>query len=546
MSDWKNKLYFGDNLQILRDHVADESVDLIYLDPPFNSKVSYNVLYKAKNGSQSASQITAFDDTWHWGKESEVSYHEVITVGLPKVANLLQALRSFLGTNDMMAYLTMMAIRLTELHRVLKPTGSIYLHCDPTASHYLKLVMDAIFSPMNFRNEIIWKRTAAHSDSATLGNVHDILLYHSKSETFVYNPQFIPYSEDYIDRYYRHKDERGRFLDRDLTAGGLSGGGYTYDWQGITKVWRCPKETMQQWHDGGLLYYTSKGTPRKKQYLKDMPGRPLQDTWTDVPPLNSQAQERLGYPTQKPEALLERIIQTSSNEGDTILDPFCGCGTAIAVAEEMDRRWIGIDVAYMAIPLIKRRLRKSFGKELSPFTVEGIPKTLQDARALAESGPEGRYQFQWWAIDRVDAHAVNDRRKGADRGVDGIISFFDDDSGIAKKILIQVKSGHVNRGVIATLRGDMETQKATLGVLISLEPPTKSMKTEALSAGFYTPSVFPSRNIQKIQILTAKELFEEKRIDYYKLDSATFRDARSKPLKKGSIRAAPRLGKDVP
>ena len=511
MSDWKNKLYFGDNLQILRDHVADESVDLIYLDPPFNSKVSYNVLYRAKNGSQSASQITAFDDTWHWGKESEVSYHEVITTGLPKIANLLQALRSFLGTNDMMAYLTMMAPRLVELRRVLKPTGSIYLHCDPTASHYLKLILDAILGASNFRNEIIWhygQRTAFYKTH--LSKKHDVIFLYGKTGEAVLNPVASAWPRD---EFLAHRHD--------------------------VKVDEDGREFI--WTDGG------KPGTRYKRFVDEVlaQGKPLDSVW-NIPLLNSAAKERLGYPTQKPEELLERIVKASSNEGDIVLDPFCGCGTAIAVAEEMDRRWIGIDVAYMAIPLIKRRLRKSFGKELSPFTVEGIPKTLQDARALAESGPEGRYQFQWWAIDRVDAHAVNDRRKGADRGVDGIISFFDDDSGIAKKILIQVKSGHVSRGVIATLRGDMETQKATLGVLISLEPPTEPMKTEALSAGFYTPPVFPSRNIQKIQILTAKELFEGKTIDYYKLDSATFRNARSKPLKKGSIQAAPRLGKDVP
>ena len=493
MSDWKNKLYFGDNLQILKDNIADESVDLIYLDPPFNSKATYNVLYKAQDGSQSTSQITAFDDTWHWGEEAAISYHEIVTGGPPEVADLLQALKSFLGMNDMMAYLTMMTIRLIQLRRVLKPSGSIYLHCDPTASHYLKLLMDAVFGKKHFRNEIVWGYRTGGVSKKYFAKKHDIILFYSKGNVWKFYP--LKY-KSWQKKRYAYNEKYKEYFD----------------------------EEEQRWFHLAFC----------------------RDVWDDIDALGTDKKERLGYPTQKPEALLQRIIQASSNKGDIVLDPFCGCGTAIAVAEATDRKWIGIDVAYMAITLIKRRLSKSFGRELSPFAVEGIPRTLQDARALAESGPEGRYQFQWWAIDQVDAHAINDRRKGADRGVDGTIFFFDDNSGIAKKILLQVKSGHVNRGVIAVLRGDMEAQKATLGVLISLEPPTRPMITEALSAGFYTPPAFPNRNVQKIQILTTKELFEGKGIDYYKLDSATFRDARSKPGKKDTIQEKPRLRNDIP
>ena len=338
-----NTLYYGDNLPVLRDYLADESVDLIYLDPPFNSNASYNVLFKEQSGERSAVQITAFEDTWHWGWESETADREVVQAGPEKLSRLLQAMREFLGRNDMMAYLVMMAQRMIELHRVLKPTGSIYLHCDPTASHYLKLLMDAGFGKENFRNEIIWKRSSAHSDAKAMGRTHDIILLYAKdSASFSWNTQYQSYDPEYVRTHYRHKTDDARLYRTDnLTATGLSGGGYEYEWNGVTRVWRAPPETMQRLHNEGRIRYTRNGVAEYIRYLDEMPGVPLQDIWTDIPPVNPQARERLGYPTQKPEALLERIIRASSEEGDVVLDPFCGCGTAVAAAERLNRRWIG-------------------------------------------------------------------------------------------------------------------------------------------------------------------------------------------------------------
>ena len=347
-----NALYYGDNLDILREHVADASVDLIYLDPPFNSNATYNVLFQERSGEQSAAQITAFDDTWHWGMESEAAYHEVVTGGPKGLADLLQAMRSFLGQNDMMAYLTMMAQRMIELHRVLKPTGSIYLHCDPTASHYLKMLLDAVFGPTNFRTEITWKRTSAHSDTRQgrrqHGRVHDILLFYTKGSNWTWNPSYTEYDKEYVEDFYKYVEpETGRrYRLGDLTGpGGAAKGNPQYEVMGVTRYWRYSKDRMQKLIDQGRVVQTKPGNvPQYKRYLDEMPGVPLQDLWTDIGPVASQARERLSYPTQKPEALLERIVNASSNEGDVVLDPFCGCGTAIAAAERLNRRWIGIDI----------------------------------------------------------------------------------------------------------------------------------------------------------------------------------------------------------
>ena len=373
-SSTTNKLYFGDNLDILRQHVADDSVDLIYLDPPFNSNATYNVLFREKSGEQSAAQITAFDDTWHWGMESESAYHDVVMDGPKPLADLLQATRSFLGQNDMMAYLTMMAQRMVELHRIMKPTGSIYLHCDPTSSHYLKILLDAVFGPTNFRTEIVWKRTSAHNDARQgrrqHGRIHDIILFYTKSEEWTWNPVYTEYDTDYIERFYKYREPDTDRLYRlgDMTGpGGAAKGNPQYEVMGVTRYWRYSEERMQELIDQGRVVQTKPGTvPAYKRYLDEMPGISLQDMWTDINNLSAQAKERLGYPTQKPEALLERIINASSNEGDVVLDPFCGCGTAIAAAERLNRNWIGIDVTHIAITLIRHRLRDSFRRGVAP------------------------------------------------------------------------------------------------------------------------------------------------------------------------------------
>ncbi len=432
------------------------------------------MLFRERSGEESAAQITAFEDTWHWGWESETAFRDVVTNGPEKAGNLLSALRQFLGQNDMMAYLTMMAQRMIELHRVLKPTGSIYLHCDPTASHYLKLLLDAVFGPEKFRNEITWKRTSAHNSAGRYGPNQDTILFYSKSPTYTWNQVYQKYDESYVERYYRHVDENGRYRLSDLTGAGVRHGDSGEPWRGVnpTEVgrhWAVPRSVALQSGTGdvnsltsqqkldildemGLVYWPPNGrVPQRKRYLDESnPEMPAQSIWTDIQPIGAQARERLGYPTQKPEALLERIINASSNEGDVVLDPFCGCGTATVAAERLNRRWIGIDVTHLAITLVRHRLRDSFGDELRPYEVVGQPTDTASASALAD---QDRYQFEWWALGLVDARPANDRRRGADAGVDGYINFFDDNSGRPKRIIVQVKSGHVNRGMIATLKG---------------------------------------------------------------------------------------------
>ena len=538
--EWKNQLYFGDNLDILRNHVADASVDLIYLDPPFNSNANYNVLFQEKSGQQSAAQITAFEDTWHWNLDSESAYRDVVTNAPGKLPDLLQAMRTFLGDNDMMAYLTMMAQRMVELHRVLKDTGSIYLHCDPTASHYLKLMMDSVFGAANFRNEITWKRTTAHNDPQRFGRVCDSILFYSKTQNKTFNRVQGSYSEAQMSRY-KYKDVNGSFRAENLTAPHYSET-RTVQWHGVhpgaDRQWRFSLDELERLYSENRILLRKDGLPRKdgfKSYLHEAPGPALQDIWTDIE-LGPTSGERLGYPTQKPEALLERIVSASSNEGDVVLDPFCGCGTAIAAAERLNRRWIGIDVTHIAITLIRHRLQDTFKDELKSYEVLGQPQDVASAQALAiDSENSGRYQFEWWALGLVDARPAQDRKKGADSGIDGYINFFDDNSGKAKRIVVQVKSGNVTRNQIATLKGDMDREKAEIGLFITLQAPTQPMEAEAISAGLYTPDHFPETEYARVQILTIDELLAGKRADYPRLaPEATFARAPRRRRSAGS------------
>ena len=530
-----NRLYFGDNLDILREHVADESVDLVYLDPPFNSNVNYNAFFQEQTGELSDAQITAFEDTWHWGLESEAAYRAVITDGPDKLADLLQAMRAFLGQSDMMAYLSMMAPRIAELHRVLKPTGSIYLHCDPTASHYLKLLMDAVFGPRNFRNEITWQRTESHNTAGKYGNVADILLYYAKSDNPTWNRGFHKYGENKYSeqqlKRFRHVDEEGRSyrLD-DLTAPRPNSNSGKFEWRGTmpgpTRGWGYRLEQLEQWWSEGRIHTKRDGTPRMdglKVYLDDAEGKPLQNIWTDISRIPNTSAERLSFPTQKPEALLERIINASSSEGDVVLDPFCGCGTATVAAERLNRRWIGIDVTHLAMSLMRHRLHDTFGDDLRPYEVVGVPQDPASAAALAQ---HDRYQFEWWGVSLVDARPAKDRKKGADAGIDGVINFFDDNSGRPKRIVVQVKSGNVNRGMIATLKGDMEREKAEIGLFVTLNAPTRPMLQEAVSAGFYTPEHYPDHRYPRLQILTVADLLNGAEAQYPRVaPPATFRRA---------------------
>lgn len=503
-----NRLYFGDNLDVLRESIKDESVELIYLDPPFNSDASYNVLFSSPKGNQSSAQIEAFEDTWHWGPQAEKEFAEILSQPNTQVAEVMRALRQFLGENDMMAYLVMMANRLLELHRVLKATGSLYLHCDPTASHYLKIVLDAVFGVENYRNEITWKRAETVKGNFGQGAKFfdrntDTILFYSKSSEYTFNPEFKPYSDDYVSNFYKYVEpgtnRRYRLISM-IGPGGAAKGNPQYEVMGVTRYWRYSKERMQQLIKDGLVVQTSPGTvPSRKQYLDEGKGVVVQSLWDDVPALHAQASERLGYPTQKPLGLLERIVHASTKPGDLVLDPFCGCGTAVHAAQKLGRQWIGIDITHLAISLIEKRLNSAFPG--IKYEVEGTPKDLAGAQDLAI---RNKYQFQWWACSLVNAQPYQGKKKGADGGVDGLI-FFQDDTGTPKKIVVSVKGGeNVGVAMVKDLIATVAHQKAEVGIFVTLTEPTKPMLTEAVAAGFYkSPAggTFP-----KIQVLTIEDL----------------------------------------
>ncbi|MBM4300316.1 MAG: site-specific DNA-methyltransferase [Deltaproteobacteria bacterium] len=458
----QNVLYYGDNLDILRRYIKDETIDLIYLDPPFKSNQDYNILFPEKNGSRSKAQIKAFEDTWEWNQESVAAYQDIVENGPENISRTMQALRLILNENDMLAYLSMMALRLIELQRVLKPTGSIYLHCDPTASHYLKILMDAAMGPNNFRNEAIWHYKRWPAGRFQFQRMHDVILFYSKTPgKNVFNVLLEP-----------------------LTPG-----------------------TMKRWRGYKSRVEFEEGIRQVTKITNDMSqGTPMDDVW-DIPVINSQAKERLGYPTQKPEALLELIIKGSSNEGDLVLDPFCGCGTAIAVAERLKRRWIGIDITCLATALIKDRLQKAFGDTVA-YSVIGEPVSLTEAKTLAQQDP---YQFQWWALGLVGARRA-EQKKGADKGVDGRLYFhIDPKDKEAKQIIFSVKAGKLSAVHLRELRGVVEREKAAIGVLICMEEPTEHMRREAATAGFF---ISAWGKHPKIQILTVADLLEKKGIDY--------------------------------
>lgn len=505
-------MYYGDNLDILRRYVADESVDLVYLDPPFNSNATYNVLFAEQNGARAASQIKAFEDAWRWDEEAARTYFEVVEAG-GRVSEALQAFRRLVGDSNMLAYLAMMAPRLVELRRVLKSTGSIYLHCDDTASSYLRVLMDAVFEPQFFKSSIVWKRTSAHGNaSRNFAMVSDSLLFYTKGSKHTFNQQFVPYSKDYVDGFYRYVDENGRRYRLDNMRNPGVRPNLHYEYKGYKphpNGWICSRERMEQYDREGRLYFPKKpeGRIQLKRFLDEMPGMPVTNIWDDIPPIHAHAAERLGFPTQKPEALLERIILTSTNEGDVVLDPFCGCGTATAAAQKLGRKWIGIDVTYLAVALIRRRLRDAYGDSIDDtYKVIGEPVSLPDAKALAASDP---YQFQWWALDLVHARPV-EQKKGADKGIDGRIYFHEGDAGETKQIILSVKAGRTGRAHVHELRGVMEREGAAIGVLITMQGATAAMREEAASAGFYES---PWGKHPRLQLFTVAALLEGMRID---------------------------------
>ncbi len=501
-------LYYGDNLEVLRKYVGDETVDLIYLDPPFNSNRDYNLLFKEQSGEPAQGQIKAFTDTWQWSEHAFQTFK--LECPHPQLVELVDGFVRTHGRNDLTAYLVMMAPRLIELHRVLKPTGSLYLHCDPLAVHYLKIILDVIFGARNYRNEIVWKRTSAHANvGRRYGVITDFLLFYTKSSTYTWNPQYVAYSEEHVKSTYRYVElETGRrYALRDLTASmQRASSGQLYEWRGIrppsSRCWAYTREQMERFEAEGRIVYSKNGYPRLKVYLDEMLGVPLQNLWTDLPPISSHSVERLGYPTQKPLALLERIIRSSSNEGDTVLDPFCGCGTAVVAAENLKRSWIGIDITHLAITLIKYRLSDMFGlQERKDYEVVGEPTTEAEARALAR---QDRDEFQRWAIGLIPRARPYQPKKGADTGIDGVL-YFQDDPRDAKKALIQVKSGKVSVRDIREFAHVVEREGATLGLFLTLEPPTTPMLREAEQVGYYT-SPLGNRLLPRLQVRTVGQL----------------------------------------
>ncbi len=505
----RNSLFYGDNLEILREHFADESVDLVYLDPPFNSNANYNVLFREQSGEESPAQIQAFSDTWRWTQESERTYESeiILNPATPlRVKDLVSALRQSIGRNDVMAYVVMMAPRLVELHRVMAPTASIYLHCDPTAGHLLRILMDSIFGPANFRNAITWKRTSAHSDAKRFGRNTDTIWFYTKGDEWTWNQQQADYDETYLKSHYRYETEDGRRYRTDnLTAGGLTGGGYEYEWNGVERVWRLPRESMQRLLDDGRIRYTRNGVAEYIRYLDESQGMPLQSLWDDIAPINSQARERLGFQTQKPQALLERIIASSSNEGDLVLDPFCGCGTTVAAAEKLGRKWAGIDITHLAVALMKHRLYASFNIEPAlDFDVVGEPVDLGGARALAS---QDRFQFEYWALSLLGARPVGDNRRGSDHGIDGVLHFINGPRRATKRAIVQVKSGRVGVGQVRDLVGTLDRENAEIGLFVTLNPPTAPMQREAVAAGYWHSEVW-QRSYPRVQIRTIQELLD--------------------------------------
>jgi DNA modification methylase len=539
-----NALYYGDNLEVLRKHLAAGSVDLIYLDPPFNSNQDYNILFKEQSGEPAQAQMRAFTDTWEWSEKAYVEFCEQCPN--QALVDLVQGFVKTLGRNDVTAYLVMMAPRLVELHRVLKATGSLYLHCDSMASHHLKIILDSVFGPRSYLSEIIWKRTSAHSDTKQgrkqHGRIHDVILFYTKGDDWTWNPIYTPYDESYIESTYKFTDEHGRrYREGDLTAA-RPGGDVSYEWRvkrrrdseerwvadledeyrnpkpeweycGVRpysgRFWAYSKANMAEMWRNGQIIHRSTGFPQFKRMLDEQPGVSLQDLWTDIKPLSGGEKERLGYPTQKPLALLERIIESSSNKGDVVLDPFCGCGTAVVAAQKLKRKWIGIDITHLAIALIKYRLSDSFRlKEKRDYDVIGEPTTAAEAEALAL---QDRDEFHKWAVGLVPRAFPFQDKKGADTGIDGILRFRDDNSE-PKKNVIQVKSGKLTLSAVRDFAHVIDREKATLGLFITLDAPTKPMQLEADKMGFYTTPL-GNRKIPRFQIRTVEQLLNDQLFD---------------------------------
>ncbi len=530
-----NHLYFGDCLDVLKELKRENPqpfIDLIYIDPPFNSKRNYNVLFESMDMKDANAQKQAFADTWsNYSYVDELNEISLLHKDLYDVLTLFHNLKSI--SDSAVAYLTTIAIRVWYMHKLLKDNGSFYLHCDQTMSHYLKLVCDIIFKEKNFKNNITWKR--AHTIKGNFGqgtksfdiNADEILFY-SKSDKSTFNPSFKEYTEEYISKFYRYAEKDGRRyrLISMIGPGGVAKGNPIYEVMGIKKYWRYSEKKMKEFIEQGLIIQTSPGTvPQKKQYLEAGKGVSVQNIWDDIYALSASSIERLGYPTQKPEALLERIIKASSNEGDLVADFFCGCGTTIAAAQNLKRQWLGADISHLAIRLIKKRLVQTYGLGIEHnIKLHGLPKDVASAKELAQNVEGGRIGFQDWVIEVLLNGVVNEK-KVADGGFDGYLTF---NTHAGKQFaLIETKSGKLTVKNLREFVHVIDKQKAALGIFICFEENvTREMTKTAKEAGHIKIAniEFPT---DRIQIITIEELMRGKQPMLPGLaDNETFKKAK--------------------
>ncbi len=507
-----NRLFYGDNLHVMHQLMGSLSVDLIYLDPPFKSNRNYNLMYSRRIGRPIPEQEEAFCDTWEMdSKKRELAKQMPVFMRKHGVDEYYVRfwkywMDALINTQPkLLAYLVYMVQRLMYMKLILKPTGSIYLHCDPEASHYIKVMMDAIFGHDNYQNEIVWKRTSAHSDAKKLGAVHDVIFHYSKSDRFKRNRLFAPYADSYIEKRYRNKDADGRrWMSAPITAKGLAGGGYRYEYRGVEDDWRVPLARMQELDANDDLHITRTGGLRWKKYLDQMKGVPINDVWTDIPPLNSQDKMRLGFPTQKPPNLLRRIIELSTDPGDLVFDPFCGCGTAVYAAHEAGRQWVGCDIAILAVRLIEDQLGIWYNLERkTDYETTGIPNSVESAERLFRQDP---FQFEHWIVEQVGGFPT---KKTGDKGVDGVM-YYDMDDGEMGKMIFSVKGGHIRPSDVRDLEGTRSVDGiAHIAGFISLREPTKAMRQAADDAGKWH---YKGEIYDRVQMLTVKEIVEDKRL----------------------------------
>ena len=532
-----NQLWYGDNLTIMQG-MKKHSVDLIYLDPPFNSKQNYNLLYTTMTGKPVPEQVEAFCDTWEMDAQKEaiartmpvlMRDHGIDDYYVDFWRLWMNALRT--TQPHLLAYLIFMVQRLLHMKSILRPTGSIYLHCDPTASHYIKVMMDGIFGHDNFRNEIIWQRTNAHGRAKKWGPIHDVILFYSAGDKYTWNRTFQKYEPSYIASHYKLRDEHGTYRLVTLDGPGLRGGGSGQPWRGVDpgakgRHWELPPDrALPKWFkhplgyadmsvqerldvldNAGVIVWPTRGKlPNYKRYLDVSEGNAIQDVITDIPAVNSQADDRLGYPTQKPVPLLDRIIKASTNKGDVVFDPFCGCGTTIYSAAKNERKWIGVDIAILSIKLVRDNLvgPKFRLVEGHDYEVDGIPVSVEGAQELFDKDPS---TFQNWFVERVGGFPMT--RKSGDRGIDGRI-YFETRAGL-REMMIQVKGGkHVRPTDVRDLRGVLEREdNAELAGFLSITPPTKAMLSEAAEAGTYE---YQGVQYPRIQFLTTEDVLVGKR-----------------------------------